>query len=357
MTSSTTLSVSRLVLVLLIVVPQISSAEDTSVVATKVAPPFSFRGTDGNWQGISIELWERIAQSLKLPATEFRELTLAEMLLELENGTIAAATAAISVTPERERRVDFSHPYFFSGLGVAVSATGGGDLLDSVAAAVFTFRTLTILAAAILLLLFFGILFWLLEHRRNPMFRNLDARQGIGLGFWWSLALLLGNKGLLPASATARMLAFGGMITSLLLVGTFVGAIASFLTLSQLERDITQPEDLRHLRVVTVSDTTSEDYLRQLRIGYRPTTDLNAAAEEVVAKRADAIVYDRPPLRYLVNDQYQDELRVLGLTFQPQEYAIALPRHSPLRKPINESLLRLRTEPGWDELLFRYLGD
>ena len=47
---------------------------------------------------------------------------------------------------------------------------------------------------------------------------------------------------------------------------------------------------------------------------------------------------------------------MLPLIFRRQEYAIALPRGSELRKPMNEALLRLRQLPWWEEVLHRYLG-
>lgn len=56
-----------------------------------------------------------------------------EAVLEaLQNGGVEAAIAAISVTPDREKRGAFSHPYFFSGLGVAVSATRRGGQLAAI---------------------------------------------------------------------------------------------------------------------------------------------------------------------------------------------------------------------------------
>jgi polar amino acid transport system substrate-binding protein len=327
-----------------------------TVVATKEAPPFSYKHEDGQWSGISIELWQRIADRLDLPPAEFREMGLEAMLEALQKGEAAVAIAAISVTPEREKRVDFSHPYFYSGLGVAVSATRRGGHLAAIADELLTVRTLAVLAGVVSVLVLIGLVFWLLERGRSAPFKVLDKREGIGLGLWWSTIILLGNKGVVPSSALARMLAAGLMIASLLMVSAFVGAIASWFTVSQLERDVRQPEDLRMLRVATVKDTTSETTLREMRIAYRAEPDLDGAIQRVLTDRADALVYDAPVLRYLVNKEYQDRLRVLALRFHPQDYAIALPQGSTLREPVNRALLRLRGEPWWDELQFRYLG-
>jgi polar amino acid transport system substrate-binding protein len=36
------------------------------VIGTKEAPPFSMKAADGTWEGISIDLWRRIADELHL---------------------------------------------------------------------------------------------------------------------------------------------------------------------------------------------------------------------------------------------------------------------------------------------------
>jgi len=50
-------------------------------------------------------------------------------------------------------------------------------------------------------------------------------------------------------------------------------------------------------------------------------------------------VYDRPLLLWLVNRRFSGSLQVLDATFDPQEYAIALPQRSKLRIPINLALV------------------
>lgn len=71
---------------------------------------------------------------------------------------------------------------------------------------------------------------------------------------------------------------------------------------------------------------------------------------------ADAVVYDEALLKYLTNTEFADSVQVLPVSFNTQEYAIALRPGSELRKQINEELLRFRASDGWGELVFRYLG-
>ena len=131
--------------------------------------------------------------------------------------------------------MDFSHPYHSTGLGVAVSTTRAGGLWSRLVSRLLTWQALAVVLGAVLWLVLIGAIFWLAERRSNPLYKDAGPRKGIGLGVWWALTVLLGNKGVLPSSPVSRVLAFGGMLTSVLLLVTVTGAIASYLTVSQLD--------------------------------------------------------------------------------------------------------------------------
>ena len=88
------------------------------VVAVREAPPFAARDAAGHWRGLSVELWEDVAQRLGVDF-EWRELDLQETLDALEAGDIDVAVAALTITSEREQVFDFSHPYLITGLAIA----------------------------------------------------------------------------------------------------------------------------------------------------------------------------------------------------------------------------------------------
>jgi polar amino acid transport system substrate-binding protein len=67
-------------------------------------------------------------------------------------------------------------------------------------------------------------------------------------------------------------------------------------------------------------------------------------------------VYDRPLLSWLVRERYSDSLQVLDATFDPQDYAIALPQGSKLRLPIDLALLDTVHNEWWRETVFSYVG-
>ena len=70
----------------------------TLMVGTKEAPPFSMKDPDGNWTGISIDLWQQIAAELDL-TYEFRELDLKQLLDGVQNRSLDVAVAALDHHP------------------------------------------------------------------------------------------------------------------------------------------------------------------------------------------------------------------------------------------------------------------
>jgi hypothetical protein len=252
--------------------------------------------------------------------------------------------------------VDFCHPHFSTGLGIAVSTQGQASpwaLLRRVVSP----RLLRIFGIMIGIVIVCGLAFWLFERKLNENMFGSKKRQGIGMGVWWATILLLGHKGIVPISTWGRIVAASAMIASILLFSLLTGVIASVLTVQQLDTAISNPSDLRSVRTVTVASSTSDEYLRQRRIAFqtRPTAD--AALQAVVDSKADAVVYDEALLRYLTNKKFADSIQVLPVSFNTQEYAIALRPESPLRKQLNEALLRFRASDGWEQLVYRYLGN
>src|SRR4029079_2080815 len=94
------------------------------VIGTKEAPPFAMKAADGVWQGISIDLWRRIAAE-KNWRYRFEEVqTVPELIGGVATSKFDVAVAALTVTPARERMLDFTSSFFSTGLGIAVAAGG-----------------------------------------------------------------------------------------------------------------------------------------------------------------------------------------------------------------------------------------
>ncbi len=81
--------------------------------------PFEFKDKDGQYVGFDIDLWKAIADKADIPYV-FQPMDFNGIIPGLQTGNIEIAIAGMSITPERVRVVDFSHPYYNSGLVILV---------------------------------------------------------------------------------------------------------------------------------------------------------------------------------------------------------------------------------------------
>ena len=333
-----------------------ASAPRKLVVGTRHAPPFAIERDDGSWTGVSIDLWRDIANRLHLDY-ELRESKLSEMLPGLGDGRFDAVVAALTVTAEREKGVDFTHPFHTSGLGIAVSGkTRGGwaAVLSRLGSPAF----LRVLLVLLVLLFVAGGLVWVFERRRNPEQFGPRPGKGLAAAFWWSAVTMttVGYGDKAPKTVGGRVVALIWMFAGLIAISSFTAAITASLTVSQLRSPVRGPEDLPRVRVATVPGSTSEAYLRSHHIGAKPFETPLDGLRAVAAGEVDAFVYDAPILKYLVARELDGAVGVLPRTFERQDYGIALPSGSVLRERVNQVLLETIAQPSWQDVLYRHMG-
>ena len=320
-------------------------------------------GATGNqaWYGISIDLWKAIARELNVDY-EFRELDIEDLLSGLkpdDSGAskLDASVAALTVTQDRLRRIDFSHPFHPSGLAIAVPAKRTSGLWPTVMSLLSAQFLQGIGALCAVLLLTGGVVWWL-ERDKNEDFGG-SAAEGLGNGFWWSAVTMttVGYGDKAPKTPAGRAVALIWMFASIITISGFTAAIASSLTVSEISSRVRGPQDLAKVRVATVRDSFSEDWLRARGVATIAVATPSDAVQKLAEGGVGAVVHDAPLLKYTVNQRDDDSVFVLPVIFEPQEYAIALPRGSDLRIRINDALLGAIKDDAWQRVLETYLGN
>lgn len=326
------------------------------VVATKVAPPFSIKNADGTWSGLSIGLWRRVAEELNYEF-ELRETDIPGMVSGLQDGTYDAAVAAMTVTAEREAAFDFTHPFYSTGLGIAVNPNQGSGWLSAFAG-MFSLQFIQPLGVLLAILFLVGLIVWLFERKKNAEQFGGTTIEGIGAGFWWSAVTMttVGYGDKAPATIGGRFIGLIWMFVSIATISVLTGFISSALTVSQLGTSVTGPDDLPDVRVGTVGGTTSANYLRSAHVVFRSVDNIPEGLQDVADDELDAMVYDQPILQYLANSQFGGRVAVLGEAFERQDYAIGLPAGSPIREDVNRVLLEQISSIWWSDQLYDYLG-
>jgi polar amino acid transport system substrate-binding protein len=335
---------------------QVPATRTPLIVGTKEAPPFAMKGADGKWTGISIELWQELAAELKLDY-RFKELDLENLLAGVRSNSLDAAVAAITVTSDRERVMDFTHPFYTTGLGIAVSASSDPPWL-AVLRRLVSWKFLAVIGLLALVLTSVGLLVWLFERRKNSEQFGGKAIEGIGSAFWWSAVTMttVGYGDKAPRTFAGRVVGLIWMFAAIIMISSFTAAITSALTVSQLGSSIRGPGDLPGARVATVASSTAEQYLQSRQINYQEFPDVVSALQALANGRADAVVYDAPILKYLAKEEFGGTVTVLPNTFVRQDYAIAVPQGSPLRETLNRVLEREIRSPHWQGVIYHYLG-
>ena len=325
------------------------------VVATREVPPFAMKRQDGTWRGISIELWRRIARRLHLRYRLAEQTSNQEIIDGIANGKFDAGIAALTVTAERNRIVDFTQPYYTAGLGIAVAR--GEPRWLAIFRTLFSFGFLQAVSILLGLAMGVGFVIWLLERRKTEHFSG--GAKGLGTGFWWSATAMTqaGASPQAPATLPGRLVAIGWMIASVIAVAVFTAGVTSTLTQRELQGVVHDSRDLRHVRVATMAGSATVSYLDREHISHRTFPTARDGLTALQAGEIDAFVYDKPLLSWLVLQDFSAKLRVLDIVLEHEHYAIALPKTgSPLSQVLNASLLEETESDWWDRTVFQYLG-
>lgn len=326
-------------------------------IGVKTAPPFVIADGNGTYRGLAIDLWQEIAHDHGWKYI-YKAYDLESLLDAVSSATVDVGIGAITTTARREQRMDFAHPITSSGLGVAVRGGQTAGWL-AVVRALASSAFLKVIGTLAMLLLIVGFLVWLAEHKRNPDQFGGSRSQGIFSGFWWAMVTMttVGYGDTAPRTVPGRILGLVWMLAALVIVSFFTASITSALTVGQLSERIRNADDLGNVHVGSVPASTSADWLARQNFDYTKATNLDAALGDLAAGRVDAVVYDAPLLRYDIQQNYRNKLRVLPLILERQDYAFALPTQSPLREAIDTSLLKRINSPDWKQRVGKYFGE
>ncbi len=335
--------------------PRTSETPRTLVVGVKVAPPFVIERGD-HYSGLAIDVWDDIATERGWKF-RYQRYDLQGLLDAVETGHVDVGIGAITATAQREDIMDFSHPITSSGIGVAVQKQQSAGWL-AVARSFFSLAFLKVIGALALLLLGVGVLTWMFERKRNAEQFGGKPAHGIFSGFWWAAVTMttVGYGDKAPITLGGRLLGLLWMFTALIVASVFTASITSALTVGQLTSRIQGVDDLAAIRIDTMTGTTSSTWLGGAQLDFREAPDLDAALVALAAGESDAVVYDAPILQWTINQRYRNRLEVLPFTLERQDYAYALPTGSPLREPLNASLLERVNSPDWRIRVSQYLG-
>jgi polar amino acid transport system substrate-binding protein len=326
-------------------------------VAVYDVPPYGYVDSDGSISGVSVDLWRRVAERMEWPFKLIPVSDMESILGGLEQGRFAAAIGAITITPERAARVDFSYPAHRSGVAIATrKETGPVFAIISYGMALAELSPLIIVILTMLVLI--GLAMWFIERQVQAAEQSSESSVAtLRDSLYWAVVTMtaVGYGDKTPKTTSGRIVAILWMLSSLVLVSLLSTSLVSRLTADRVEsRDNAVSIDLRAKGLAAVARSSGAEYLDELQLHYTKYKDLPEALDSLVNGQSNAVVNSIGALQYFISKRHARALEMPQGLLAPAYMAIALPEHSPLKKPIDPALIKITNSSEWRALEERF---
>ena len=327
-------------------------------VATRILPPL-VTDQSGTLGGFSIDIWNKIAELMKVK-TQF-EVTpnVAALLDSIRSGKADAGIAAISITAAREREFDFSQPMINAGLQIMVRGGHEQDTnpLSDLANQLFSRVSLVWLGIALLLVLVPAHLVWFLERNRaDGVNAGRDYFPGIFHALFWAIGALATQAEAMPRQWLARIVAVLWMFASVVFIALYTAELTATLTVQQMQGSINGPDDLRGKKVATTRGSTAAVFLQGIKARVQEYSGIDEVYQALLNKDVDAVVFDAPVLMHYAANEGKGHVQMVGSLFRRQDYGIVFQNGSPLRKQVNNAMLQLREDGTYQQIYDKWFG-
>lgn len=334
----------------------------TLLVGVMAGPPWSMQDEDGQWSGITVDLWREIATVLGVDY-EFRQYDLNGVQKAVEQGAVDVSAAGLAITSEREERFDFSDPYFVFNQTVAVNADQQPSIIQVLRATIFSWGFLSVLFLVLAVALMGAFVLWLFERKGDSDHYGSKDIKAFARAIFWSTMVLSGREFptsigwsiVSPVTFAGRLFGIIWMVVGIILISLFTATAASMLTSRQLQSIVNSPDDLRHVRVGTVIGAAAQDILNRRNIKHTAYNTPLELVKALAEHHVDAAVYGGTTLSYYAK-LFNNKIVVLRFSLRQDFAAIPVPAGSPLRKPINRAILKVLESKRWQRIVANYVG-
>jgi polar amino acid transport system substrate-binding protein len=325
-------------------------------VVIKPVKPFAYE-EKGEWVGLSVDLWKRVAQEAKLEFEIESAKTATEAIERVGKRQADVAIGALSVTAARAEIVDFSYPFYSSGLQILAPAKGDNSTFAAFRG-LLKVETLKVIGVLILALLLNSHILWWLERRRNAESFPEGYRSGLMESTWWSVCTLItgGCENKAPIGLLGRLSAVVWMLAGIGLTAYITATLSATLTVNTLTTDIRGLGDLRNGVVGSVNGSSAATLIANQDLAFQGFDDIETACRALAAGQLRAVIYDAPILRYYLSTNPGTSLQLVGELFEKQKYAFALQERSPHRTAVTLAMVKAEEDGYLDELDKKWFG-
>ena len=311
-------------------------------------------------EGISLDVWKSLASDNDLEYRLIPQSNPEQGLEAVEQGRLDLLIGPLSITASRLARpeIDFTQPYFFARAGVLLPMKA--PTLFSRFQVLFGWAAISSLLLLLAILVAVGGLIWLAERRQNSSQFPQAVVPGVTNGMWFALVTLttVGYGDKAPVTRLGKGITSAWMVISLIAVSSITAGLASAFTLflsGASDEGIRSAEGLKQVRVGVVEGTSGEELAKRGSMRTVPAASLKEAVALLEQGDVEAVVFDRPAIRYHLKNHPELKVRLAPFTLGEETYGFALPADSPLRTPLDVSVLKMQRASEVELISKRYL--
>ena len=310
-----------------------------------------------NWSGISVEVWELLVRENNIKYSIIPYTNVSQAIDDLQNGKLDVLVGPVSITSERAEMIEFSQPYFQSSLSI-LSRAGSPTIFDRLAP-LLTVQLLYALFVFLFILGCVGTLLWLAERKASPEQFPHEPAKGIANGMWCAIVTMstTGYGDIAPVTLMGRVVAGSWMIISILFATTMVAGIASSLTLSGLDKTVISSADqFQNRKIAVLKNSPGVDFVNEYNGKAVLIDKLEDGYRLLKQKDVDAVVFDRPQIKFFLEKNADDEVTLSDMQYEKQGYGFAYPRNFYFRSKFNVDLLKFKEEGVLRDIVDEWLG-
>jgi polar amino acid transport system substrate-binding protein len=180
---------------------------------------------------------------------------------------------------------------------------------------------------------------------------------GIFQAFGWGLGMLAAAPDDAPRHWQTRTLGVLWAFVSIIFVAYYTATLTANLTVEKFDSQIGSPTDLVGRTVCTIADTTAATYLNEIGVSFTGAPRLEDCYAGLKNGNYEAVVTDAPLLQYYVAHDGAGVGEIASPIFQFEDYGVAFPLGSDLRKQFDDALLSIRENGDYEIIKRKWLGD
>lgn len=321
------------------------------------APPFVFKNELGQWDGLSVVLWNRITESHKIDY-EFVELATPVQALDgIRSKELLTVVSGVNITADREKYGSFSTPFYVTDESAAVSARDR-SVYTNMVGYLTSKESLIYIAALIGLIVLHATVFFVLEGRQNTAIcePGQPDRRNIAQSTLWSIMLATGQDPNLHKSKTlvvrfvSMLLFFVGLFT----FSAFVAILSSSLTVSKLATTDFQSLDLHEKRVGVIRGSRSAEYCRHQFIVCETFDNLPQGLTLLNEGKLDVVLGQKVEL-HTEASRMKIPLDYVNVPDRRSYYAFLFSDNFKKMDDFNLELMKIVDSPAYPDLVRRYI--